>query len=78
MNFEINIFVLLEDWLDSKILKLFVICEKVRILCNDCGETSEVRFHTVALKCLSCKSYNTRKTQAAPCLSRMEEMVRWM
>ncbi|KAI5425786.1 E3 ubiquitin-protein ligase RZFP34, variant 3 [Lathyrus oleraceus] len=49
--------------------------KKVWILCNDCGETSEVRYHIVAHKCLRCKSYNTRKTQSASCLSRMEEMV---
>ncbi|KAJ1418930.1 Zinc finger, RING-type [Sesbania bispinosa] len=50
----------------------------VWILCNDCGETSEVSFHFVAHKCLKCKSYNTRKTQAAPasCSSRIEEIVR--
>ncbi|KAM2301688.1 hypothetical protein FF1_032414 [Malus domestica] len=37
----------------------------VWILCNDCGETSQVNFHIVAHKCLKCKSYNTRKTQRA-------------
>ncbi|ERN06022.1 E3 ubiquitin-protein ligase MIEL1 isoform X1 [Amborella trichopoda] len=35
----------------------------VWILCNDCGETSQVQFHIVAQKCLSCKSYNTRVTR---------------
>ncbi|KAL3029486.1 hypothetical protein AAZX31_03G166400 [Glycine max] len=39
---------------------------KIWILCNDCVETSEVSFHTMALKCPKCKSYNTRRTQAAP------------
>ncbi|RDX63772.1 E3 ubiquitin-protein ligase RZFP34, partial [Mucuna pruriens] len=50
----------------------------VWILCNDCGKTTEVSFHIAAHKCLKCKSYNTRKTQAPPvsCSSRMEEMVR--
>eukprot|EP00249_Psilotum_nudum_P008965 c21623_g1_i2 orf=993-1571(+) len=33
----------------------------VWILCNDCGTTSEVRFHVLAHKCLNCKSYNTRQ-----------------
>ncbi|KAL5227385.1 hypothetical protein ABZP36_015650 [Zizania latifolia] len=33
----------------------------VRILCNDCGATSEVQFHLVAHKCQNCKSYNTRQ-----------------
>ncbi|CAN6580972.1 unnamed protein product [Malus baccata var. baccata] len=37
----------------------------VWILCNDCGETSQVNFHIVAHKCLKCKSYNTRKTRRA-------------
>ncbi|KAI8573563.1 hypothetical protein RHMOL_Rhmol01G0287200 [Rhododendron molle] len=36
---------------------------EVRILCNDCGETSEVHFHVVAHKCQKCKSYNTRQIQ---------------
>ncbi|CAN1770579.1 E3 ubiquitin-protein ligase RZFP34 [Linum perenne] len=35
----------------------------VWILCNDCGETSEVNFHILAHKCLNCKSYNTRQTR---------------
>ncbi|XP_062117371.1 E3 ubiquitin-protein ligase RZFP34-like isoform X1 [Humulus lupulus] len=50
----------------------------VWILCNDCGENSEVHFHVVAHKCLKCKSYNTRQTQGGPssCSSRFEEMVR--
>ncbi|XP_020099354.1 E3 ubiquitin-protein ligase MIEL1 isoform X2 [Ananas comosus] len=34
----------------------------VRILCNDCGATSQVQFHVVAQKCQKCKSYNTRQT----------------
>lgn len=34
---------------------------KVRILCNDCGATSEVQFHLIAHKCQKCKSYNTRQ-----------------
>ncbi|KAF3679663.1 putative peptidyl-prolyl cis-trans isomerase CYP21-3, mitochondrial-like [Capsicum annuum] len=33
----------------------------VWILCNDCAVTSEVNFHIVALKCPSCKSYNTKQ-----------------
>nr|GMD89944.1 probable E3 ubiquitin-protein ligase RZFP34 [Ipomoea batatas] len=37
--------------------------EKVWILCNDCGTTSEVQFHIVARKCPSCMSYNTRQTR---------------
>ncbi|KAJ9181518.1 hypothetical protein P3X46_009641 [Hevea brasiliensis] len=50
----------------------------VWILCNDCGETSEVIFHIVAQKCLRCNSYNTRQTQGGPtsCSSGFEEMVR--
>jgi hypothetical protein len=36
---------------------------QVWILCNDCGQTSHVRFHFVAQKCLNCKSYNTRQTR---------------
>ncbi|POO01786.1 43kDa postsynaptic protein [Trema orientale] len=48
----------------------------VWILCNDCGENSEVHFHIVAHKCLKCKSYNTRQTQGGPssCSSRFVEM----
>ncbi|KAB2622419.1 RING finger and CHY zinc finger domain-containing protein 1-like [Pyrus ussuriensis x Pyrus communis] len=38
----------------------------VWILCNYCGETSQVNFHIVAHKCLKCKSYNTRKTREGP------------
>ncbi|OVA17965.1 zinc finger protein [Macleaya cordata] len=38
----------------------------VWILCNDCGTTSEVHFHIVAHKCLSCKSYNTKQTRGGP------------
>ncbi|CAL1373007.1 unnamed protein product [Linum trigynum] len=51
----------------------------VWILCNDCGETSEVNFHILAHKCLKCNSYNTRQTRgakAAACSSRIPEMVR--
>ncbi|CAI0444513.1 unnamed protein product [Linum tenue] len=36
----------------------------VRILCNDCGRTSQVQFHIVAQKCTHCKSYNTRQTRS--------------
>ncbi|KAL0336926.1 UNVERIFIED_CONTAM: E3 ubiquitin-protein ligase RZFP34 [Sesamum calycinum] len=35
----------------------------VWILCNDCGETSEVNYHIVAQKCLNCNSYNTKQTR---------------
>ncbi|KAL6145748.1 hypothetical protein ACLB2K_056433 [Fragaria x ananassa] len=50
----------------------------VWILCNDCGQSSEVNFHMVAHKCLNCKSYNTRQTQGGPasCSSRVSQMVR--
>ncbi|KAJ7947884.1 RING finger and CHY zinc finger protein [Quillaja saponaria] len=51
----------------------------VWILCNDCGANSQVQFHIVAHKCLSCKSYNTRQIQGGPaasCSSRVAEMVR--
>nr|CAN64539.1 hypothetical protein VITISV_009522 [Vitis vinifera] len=41
----------------------------VWILCNDCGAQSEVQFHIVAHKCLSCKSYNTRQIQGGPASS---------
>ncbi|KAG8655173.1 hypothetical protein MANES_04G013301v8 [Manihot esculenta] len=53
--------------------------QEVWILCNDCGANSHVRFHIVAHKCLSCKSYNTRQTQGGAggsCSSGMAEMVR--
>ena len=35
----------------------------VKILCNDCNNESEVKFHIFGLKCLSgeCGSYNTRR-----------------
>uniref|UniRef100_A0A2C9V9T2 RING-type domain-containing protein n=2 Tax=Manihot esculenta TaxID=3983 RepID=A0A2C9V9T2_MANES len=36
------------------------------ILCNDCGEKSEVIFHIVAQKCMRCNSYNTRQTRGSP------------
>ncbi|KAK2996982.1 hypothetical protein RJ639_025356 [Escallonia herrerae] len=32
----------------------------VRILCNDCGLPSEVKYHIIGQKCPNCKSYNTR------------------
>ncbi|CAK7343224.1 unnamed protein product [Dovyalis caffra] len=50
----------------------------VWILCNDCGETSEVNFHIVAHKCLKCNSYNTRQTRGGPssCSSSIEEMTK--
>ncbi|XP_034687009.1 E3 ubiquitin-protein ligase RZFP34 isoform X1 [Vitis riparia] len=51
----------------------------VWILCNDCGAQSEVQFHIVAHKCLSCKSYNTRQIQGGPassCSSGIAGMVR--
>ncbi|KAE8692502.1 PGPD14 isoform 3 [Hibiscus syriacus] len=35
----------------------------VWILCNDCGEHSEVNFHILAHKCPKCRSYNTRLTR---------------
>lgn len=35
----------------------------VWILCNDCGQNSEVRYHPMAYKCPNCRSYNTRKTR---------------
>ncbi|KAF9607595.1 hypothetical protein IFM89_037523 [Coptis chinensis] len=37
--------------------------KKVWILCNDCGASSEVQFHVVAQKCMSCNSYNIRQTR---------------
>lgn len=51
----------------------------VWILCNDCGANSHVNFHTIALKCLNCNSYNTRQTRGRPDSSyspAMPEMVR--
>ncbi|KAM7263017.1 hypothetical protein ACFE04_000700 [Oxalis oulophora] len=39
---------------------------EVWILCNDCGETTQVNFHIVAHKCLKCNSYNTRQTRGGP------------
>lgn len=52
--------------------------QMVWILCNDCGEKSEVNFHIVAQKCLKCQSYNTRQTREsreghAPCSPTIEE-----
>lgn len=35
----------------------------VWILCNDCGKTSNIKYHVVAQKCPNCKSYNTRQTR---------------
>nr|XP_002131327.1 RING finger and CHY zinc finger domain-containing protein 1 [Ciona intestinalis] len=32
---------------------------KVWILCRDCQEVSEVKFHVLGLKCMKCNSYNT-------------------
>ncbi|GKV46311.1 hypothetical protein SLEP1_g53300 [Rubroshorea leprosula] len=52
----------------------------VWILCNDCGETSEVKYHVLAHKCVKCNSYNTRQTRGglASCSSGIEEkMLRW-
>lgn len=34
----------------------------VDILCNDCGEKCNVKFHFYGLKCTKCSSYNTRQT----------------
>lgn len=34
---------------------------KVKILCNDCHEESNVGFHIIGLKCEHCNGYNTRK-----------------
>ncbi|KAL0309657.1 UNVERIFIED_CONTAM: E3 ubiquitin-protein ligase RZFP34 [Sesamum radiatum] len=55
--------------------------QEVWILCNDCGETSEVNYHILAHKCLNCKSYNTRQTRGGggghtSCSNRILEMVR--
>ena len=33
----------------------------VKILCNDCHEVTETKFHIVAMKCSKCNSYNTRQ-----------------
>nr|GMD44512.1 E3 ubiquitin-protein ligase MIEL1-like [Ipomoea batatas] len=50
----------------------------VSILCNDCGNSSETKFHVLAHKCPNCKSYNTRQTRggATSCSSRVTEVVR--
>ncbi|KAH7553518.1 hypothetical protein JRO89_XS12G0021300 [Xanthoceras sorbifolium] len=50
----------------------------VWILCNDCGESSEVNYHILAHKCLKCNSYNTRQTRGGPasCSSDITETVR--
>lgn len=51
--------------------------KKVWILCNDCGEISQVRFHTVGHKCSGCNAYNTRQIRGAPassCTSAMSRM----
>ena len=34
---------------------------RVDILCNDCNQPSKVQFHVLGLKCLHCRSYNTRR-----------------
>lgn len=33
----------------------------VNILCNDCHNTNNVKFHIIGLKCADCGCYNTRK-----------------
>lgn len=33
----------------------------VKILCNDCHNEGEVKFHVIGLKCQSCGGFNTRK-----------------
>jgi hypothetical protein len=40
----------------------------VKILCNDCHEESECKFHIVGLKCghEGCGSYNTRQVSGGP------------
>ncbi|KAI3474610.1 hypothetical protein Pfo_029779 [Paulownia fortunei] len=50
----------------------------VWILCNDCGETSEVNYHILAHKCINCNSYNTRQTRGGhtSCSSGISEIVR--
>ncbi|KAJ8637736.1 hypothetical protein MRB53_012003 [Persea americana] len=45
----------------------------VWILCNDCGGTSQIKFHVVAQKCLNCKSYNTRQTRETVATSSCSE-----
>ncbi|KAJ4705000.1 RING finger and CHY zinc finger protein [Melia azedarach] len=49
----------------------------VWILCNDCGESSEVHFHIVTYKCLNCNSYNTKQTHggSTSCSSMISDMV---
>ncbi|EEC71394.1 hypothetical protein OsI_03534 [Oryza sativa Indica Group] len=49
--------------LDEELATISDTCDNkmVRILCNDCGATSEVQFHLIAHKCQKCKSYNTRQ-----------------
>ena len=34
--------------------------KKIKILCNDCSQKSEVSFHVLGAKCTLCHSYNTR------------------
>ena len=34
---------------------------QVSILCNDCNNTSNVRYHILGHKCSHCNSYNTRR-----------------
>ncbi|KAJ0027346.1 hypothetical protein Pint_35735 [Pistacia integerrima] len=50
----------------------------VWILCNDCGEASEVNFNVLAHKCLKCNSYNTRQTRGGPasCSPGISQMMR--
>ncbi|KAL1549388.1 E3 ubiquitin-protein ligase RZFP34 [Salvia divinorum] len=47
----------------------------VWILCNDCGETSEVNYHILAHKCTNCNSYNTRQTRGRPHTSCASQLV---
>ncbi|MED6189994.1 E3 ubiquitin-protein ligase RZFP34, partial [Stylosanthes scabra] len=50
----------------------------VWVLCNVCGVNSQVQFHVVAHKCLSCNSYNTRQIQGTLIIPHvLQESLRW-
>ncbi|RXH80801.1 hypothetical protein DVH24_004715 [Malus domestica] len=68
----------LDEEVAGTLMPLKYLNKMVWILCNDCGEISEVNFHIVGHKCLKCKSYNTRRTRGGPasCSSRITATMR--
>lgn len=51
---------MLEQEIENTVMPAEYRDKKISILCNDCSEKSEVPFHILGAKCLSCNSYNTR------------------